>query len=355
MKINISPSLDYTVTHLFGKNPDRSAYRIFTAADKTDSSAGISDNTLLNILKPFNWGNFVKQLVNACSIASSLHPNCFIVISEAHPWLPDTFSIGGINIFNGMTCYFKQAGYLINPKSVVRGGFFDISPLERVFPRNPNLANKYSCHSTALQLSNIVREVLLDQLKDESAFHRSFTHMKSKKCVVAYMRGGDIFDDGGSNASYGQPPLAYYLLCIKHIRPSFVFVISQDGKNPCVTALIEWLVAAKIDNSWSRNSFALDYLIQLESENLILGKSSNNIALTAFSSSPYSRRKTLCLYEPNLKLIDITNQSTCSKLIVRDVKGDYRASFGMDRWRNTSDQRDAMVNYPMENLRLEVY
>lgn len=56
--------------------------------------------------------------------------------------------------------------------------------------------------------------------------------------IVAYVRGGDIFEGEGKVARQkGQPPLDFYVQAIRHSNATRVVVVSMDRRNPVVQAL----------------------------------------------------------------------------------------------------------------------
>lgn len=153
--------------------------------------------------------------------------------------------------------------------------------------------------------------------------------------LFIHVRGGDIFRDGGTSVvhcKYRQPPLIWYLECIlahkQRYKNCIVMIISEDRKNPCVAAIIQWCAHSNIKCIANINSLEKDYSLLMNAQSLVISKSSFLIP---------------CLdLNKKLKFVYKFNFDWCKQ-------GTYINS---DEWLSTPGQIDKMINISLDELTL---
>ncbi len=163
-----------------------------------------------------------------------------------------------------------------------------------------------------------------------------------------HLRGGDIFTLARPNPDYVQPPLAFYRLVVRDAVARLgirrVVVVHEDAANPCLDPLRAWLEAEGIAHRAQSATLAEDIAELLSARHLVIGRGtfaypvallSDALAtLYGFRGVPFSR------------LLKVTG---ATPLDVTDEAGGYTP---VGRWANTPEQRQLMLDYPEEALRI---
>lgn len=341
---------DFRIHHYLDTR-GKSAYRLWTSNRvmrfKLARSAPVS---ICNILSNARWGNFTRQIVGATSTARIFSGTRCVVVSHSTHWLPAHFSIGDIRLFNGLAEYKATPLSRLFPTRILRGSFFDLSA---VSSRYPTLSLKSDQSVLFRQLS----EVVFDRLRSivysvHDTWRADILNMiKERDCLVVYLRGGDIFEEGGVNRSYGQPPLAYYQQCVDFCSPRSVVIVSQDDANPCWSALGAWLMDKDINVTYVSSEFSFDYYIQMAAAKVVLSISSNNALLLARRASQLASSSLTFIYEPKQSLLGLRG-SAGSVVIATDSVGTYRQKMSVDGWSRSEMQLKMMTSYPVKNILL---
>ena len=101
--------------------------------------------------------------------------------------------------------------------------------------------------SSFVNLDRLPKDVVKPSFRTLSSeiarqFSSTSNKISSASSLTIHIRSGDIF---GYKAfyypSYGQPPLAYYILCIEYQKPSIVNLVYEDLANPVIEELISYL------------------------------------------------------------------------------------------------------------------
>ena len=69
----------------------------------------------------------------------------------------------------------------------------------------------------------------------------SFKNYNDNTDLLIHIRSGDIFRFKTAHKKYGQPPLAFYILCINHKKPKSITLVFEDYSNPVIRLLISYI------------------------------------------------------------------------------------------------------------------
>ena len=171
--------------------------------------------------------------------------------------------------------------------------------------------------------------------------------------LVIHIRSGDIFNERIAHRKYGQPPLSYYKLCIKHFNPKSIRLIFEEYSNPVINLLIKYIYTLgcklEIDND---NSLKKDISILLRSENIICGNGTFVPGILLGSKMINN----LYLFEPsdNFKIY-WSLQRVKNMFKVVDINGFYKKAILNNNWKASKSQLSLMKNYPSSNLKLTLF
>ena len=167
--------------------------------------------------------------------------------------------------------------------------------------------------------------------------------------LAIHLRAGDIFRRDNPHPLYVQPPFAFYRLCIEFARAEMgvarVVLVYEDEGNPCVGALKTWLDEIGLPYAIQSRTFKEDLAVLMAARHCIFGRGTFGPAVGILSRNmrvlfrPWLEERLGALREVcNLEVIDVD-----------DIAGHY---IKVGDWRNTPVQRQVMLDYPLENLRL---
>jgi hypothetical protein len=166
--------------------------------------------------------------------------------------------------------------------------------------------------------------------------------------LAVHIRSGDIFTGGDLYPAYVQPPLSFYQLIIHHARNSLgvqrVILVYQDERNPCIGALKEWLRAIDFPCVAQSASLAEDIAVLRHSRYCVFGHGSFGPAIVCLSDW----LETVFLSWTTASSGKSAQFARVRVVKVRDAAGQY-----MKAWRNTPEQLQMMLDYPIENLSLD--
>jgi len=166
--------------------------------------------------------------------------------------------------------------------------------------------------------------------------------------LVIHLRAGDIFARSKPHPGYAQPPLTFYRLCVDFARAELgtdrVILVYEDEGNPCVPALKSWLDEAGIHCVTHSRSLAEDMSILLAASHCVFGHGTFGLAMALLS-----RQMKTVLFPWLERRFEVVCPVTGIRGIVVDNLGPTYMEGG---WHNTSEQRQLMLDCPIENLRL---
>jgi hypothetical protein len=138
--------------------------------------------------------------------------------------------------------------------------------------------------------------------------------------LLIHIRSGDIFTISPSPfENYIPPPLSYYTEIINKNNYENIYVVCEDYKNPCINKLLEIYPN-------------IIFKIQSLEEDIMLILSAVNIVQSVGSFIP-----ALCLFSKNIKKVYKPTDFD-------ELKNYYLL---MDKWKNTSQQIDLILNYKL--------
>ncbi|MBR0653822.1 hypothetical protein [Plastoroseomonas arctica] len=168
---------------------------------------------------------------------------------------------------------------------------------------------------------------------------------RSSKSITVHFRSGDVFASAGKiPSSYVQPPLAYYKLCVEHavnFGVDEIIIVYEDINNPCVNTFKDWVDSIGIKSKFLSSDLESDAREIQSSQRLICGFGTFAPLLAAMGQNLtdiYFFRRELFpeFFENNVRVH-----------LVEDCAATYIES---GHWKNTREQRDIMIQYPVSNL-----
>jgi F5/8 type C domain len=163
--------------------------------------------------------------------------------------------------------------------------------------------------------------------------------------TVVHFRAGDVFEDGGANTYYTQPPLSFYQIAVKYLLPinhlGRVTVMYEDKKNPSLCKFMDYLRSEEIDFVEQAASLADDVYILLKAENIVSSFGSFcayvGILSTDIKRFVFFRNNAMeHMHKKNLTLIQFVDD------------GDY---ISQHDWHNSEAQLRIMVEYPAAKIK----
>jgi hypothetical protein len=203
--------------------------------------------------------------------------------------------------------------------------FFDIRIIEKYFSNNNDdgkkIEDKYNFFYGS-EIKNISNEVYGKNKKEtidllKSAFIIKDVNKLDENDIVIHVRSGDLFNKN-PYSEYIPPPLSYYTNILNNNKYNMIIIVCEDEINPVVHELLKLYHNA----NYSKNNLENDIKIILGATNIIESVGSFIPGLTIFSSnikkiySPY-------MYKRQLEQYYLINKP----------------------WKNTQEQRDAIINY----------
>ena len=169
--------------------------------------------------------------------------------------------------------------------------------------------------------------------------------------IVIHLRSSDIFRKRTAHRKYGQPPLAYYLFCISHLRPSNLTLVFDDYSNPVINLLIKYLNSINCElNLYPKNKLRDDVCILLHAKTIICGKGTFVPGILLGSKAI----KNLYLFEPEKDYEKIWSLERVKKLYkIIDVNGYYKKKILNNNWKASSFQINLMKSYSINNPELK--
>lgn len=162
--------------------------------------------------------------------------------------------------------------------------------------------------------------------------------------LVIHIRSGDVFK-ARPNPDYGQPPLSFYTLIIGALREageiSSVCLVFEDTKNPCVSALIDYLERTGLPFRTQSGTFAEDAAVVFGARRVVFGVGTFGLGMAATSARLRE------VYAFRQKDFDAFPAHTRVWLV--EAGDDYIPPRG---WTGSSEQRAMMISYPADRLKL---
>jgi|GEM_PF-3549175 len=167
--------------------------------------------------------------------------------------------------------------------------------------------------------------------------------------VAIHIRSGDLFDRPNPHPRYPQPPLAYYVRVLEELGtrgPSpVVALVFQDKGNPTIDALARHLDTLGIKYEMHSSTLEDDLRVLLSHQTLVFGRGTFGKAVTRLS--PHVRE----VFYPwtDLDFGGIVRERNLTGHAVTEVRPTYTR---IGEWKNSPEQRELMLEYPVGNLEL---
>lgn len=191
----------------------------------------------------------------------------------------------------------------------------------------------------------------------DSYIRRLFVPLRLAKkypdnCIAIHIRSNDLFNRPKPHPRYPQPPLAFYKIILSHFRQNHsdikVSLVYQDRANPVIDALEHYLLSQRIQFSIYSSSLEEDLKILLSHETVVFGRGTFGKAVV--SLSPHIKS----VYYPwtDMDFKFILRARKISGYVIRENVAKYIA---IGEWKNSTEQRKLMIDYPVSNLSLSGY
>lgn len=286
---------------------------------------GSASADVLVVAQHGRFGNMVRQV--SLAIASAEKLGIREVIVKSFPQFPR----GTWVLDNGVALTHDpllRSRMIARPKLVLGGDFF-------VKPRLP------------VDVSDVDFDLIGSSLADAG---RLLDHEAlSPHVLVIHLRSGDAFNPN-PHPGLGQPPLSFYLRAIELGRPKKVVLVFEDRSNPVIGRLIEHLEDKGLDYSLQSESFETDLSVLLAARTLVTAQGTLTESLLLLS--PHLDTWISFSHEPH---VYFRRRPIARRVEISDADGEYSRFLLDGNWQNSPEQRDMMLNYPLENLSVREY
>ena len=226
----------------------------------------------------------------------------------------------------------------------------------RTIESNPSgnyISGNFFSHFNFLKLQNPEFSIIRNQYAFSILNKYYFKNKKSKLELVIHIRSGDIFRSRSIHKNYGQPPLAFYILCIKDIKPSSITLVFEDYSNPIIVLLISYIKSINCELKLNNlNNLKEDVNSILNAKTIIFGNGTFVPGILLGSKSI----KTIYGFELKQKFIEIWSLQRIKNIYnVTDEFGSYRKNILDNNWKASNSQLKLMKNYSINNLKLKIF
>lgn len=160
--------------------------------------------------------------------------------------------------------------------------------------------------------------------------------------IVLHVRSGDLFGPD-PHPAYFQPPLALYLRALQSRSWAHGHVVFEDYGNPVVQGLVAWCAERNLPLTLHSWGLQRDLALLLRARTLVVGRGTFMPGVVALSSHAQEVHS----YGP-FDEGDAWGLQHVRNIVYRDPGGSYHRE--VRPWRHTPQQRDWMLNFPMDQL-----
>ena len=298
-------------------------FRPLFGGGKKAQGAAVAD--VLIVAQHGRFGNMVRQV--SLALASAEQLGIREVIVKSFPQFPR----GTWILDNGVALTHDPLlrSRMIAKPSVVLGGDFFVKPRLPVDVSDVNFDRIGSSLAEAGELLNL--EILSPQV------------------MVIHLRSGDAFNPE-PHPRLGQPPLSFYQRVIELEKPNKVILVFENRSNPVIDRLIDHLEDKGLDYSLHSESFEADLRLLLAARTLVTARGTLTESLLLLS--PHLHTWISFSHEPH---VYFRRRPIARRVEISDVDGEYSRILLAGNWQNSPEQRDMMLNYPVENLSVREY
>lgn len=263
------------------------------------------------------FGNAITCLVHAVLVAKALGMSKVV----APGWDIRPGPVDGVWVTNVVN----------DADNVLEGMFFRPGLLRPFFPGTDLSAAKSSLTPALVALYGIDIPAL-DPLGDKE--------------LVIHLRSGDVFRSTNSAPpNYGQPPLAFYQKVLQSRRWEKTWVVFENGLNPVIPALVSWLAQQNINFEISSSDWRTDISLCMQAKHLAGGHG------TFLDPVLWGSPHIAAFYTFENARVSSDLRPTIALNNYADLSGHYKDAV-LRRWQNTPLQRNLMVQYPSDLIRL---
>lgn len=267
------------------------------------------------------FGNSVQQLLNAVSFAQSFGaPSVFF---HRSPILPPT----GLELQGPI----KLLPHLINgdsgrnpPHYIWRSDFFEAGTQSRVVPPQAVLALRPALSSWLSTLDNGAQN--------------------DPSCLTVHLRSGDIYGPQ-PHPDYGQAPLSFYGLVLESHHWKNLRIVTEDNKSPVLGGLIDLSRKLGIPTTVVGETLADAQQEIVRSSTLIASRGTFIPALLFLFPKPRTVFSFGADFEP------LVPDTALTIVNFVDWHGTYTSLIQRSNWKNSPEQRAAMLSYSAQFLR----
>jgi hypothetical protein len=319
--------------------PKTDVYRVIKRGSAPNAELRIS---ALQIQRYGRFGNNFHQLLNAAVLAPKLEVHDIIVDSEMV--LIDPVPANGLAL--------GDIRFLMSPGSDVvgralSGSFYFVDQFAHIFSKVPV---EEMCETLRCKIRPLYSDLL------------SCVPRPIDKSMHFHFRSGDIFDSPVPHGAYSQPPLSFYKAALSHAVATFgvrrAVVVSEDNRNPCVDAFIDFLKEESFEYSEQSSSLQEDLCELLRAEIICYGFGTfaeGILCLSSNATAAYAFRDIEAfpgLNKPHgAGIREILLERGLTLHIVRDSSLSYIKEHA---WANTKEQKELMLSYPVQALDVTV-
>jgi hypothetical protein len=275
------------------------------------------------------FGNNLHQIGNAICVARRLG------ISRIYVTKLSMLEVGQPIPLGDVTLLPESELRRDRPQAILAGTFFYGGVLRGVFDR--------TTYGEVASAARIAGQRMLRRMALPPALAPGATDLE------IHLRAGDIFRFKEPDSNYVQPPLAFYQLCIDFARARLgierAILVYEDEGNPCIAALKSWLDQIGFPYVAETRSFEEDLAIMLAASHCVFGRGTLGRAVTMLSDT----MQTVFYTWLERHFDSLSRHLGIRGVSVEDAAGRY---IKRGDWHNTPEQRQAMLDYPIENLRL---
>ena len=275
------------------------------------------------------FGNNLLQIGTAVCLAQHLGIRRVYLMDLPMLQIAETTRFGDVTIFPEAELQRHE------PSAVLCGSFFH---REQLGDAMTDLG-----FDRILEATRAVGQPIFHRLAGSPSFPVTATDL------VIHLRAGDIFAKPVPHLGYVQPPLAFYRLCVDFARAELgidrVILVYEDEGNPCIQAVKAWLDEIGLPYLAHSRSLKEDMAVLLAASHCVFGHGTFGMAMALLSR----HMKTVHFSWLETRLGDVCRAAGIRAIRVDDVASGYIRS---GEWRNTPQQRQQMLDYPIENLRL---
>jgi hypothetical protein len=313
--------------------PDASMHHIYTI-ERSSFSNTDSPIDGLKIHYTGRFGNLIQQYTNMILFAERTGLHYIQLGTHELLGIPGPRRIGSLT-------FLPKASPLPPGGSFITGTFYD----PEFF--SPVLKSTWENYEE-IEQCRVVRDIIRPHLLSPLATRSSG---EDRRELTIHIRSGDVFGESGNiHHLYRQPPLGFYKLVVESLVKAGsidrVKLVFEDRGNPCVDTLEQFLVAEAIPFRTQSGTLLADLSALVDAPHLVFGFGTFGYSVCRLSTEV----ETVHYFEPEHGGVYAAIPGIGRVFAVRDRRGEY---IKPGEWRNTPEQREMMLSYPVDALTVD--